>query len=1160
MVMTTKMRSLYSVFLCCLLIQECLPSQQTRTSPMFAMADITNDLGVCALQILAESRPGRNIAFSPYGLASVSMLLYEGASGTSALQLSQALQLPYDAVYARVGFRDLYRHLRTYFMSDGFLKGLMLSRENICIRANYMKVLTFYGFDLPDHTSVEPCDSHSTATTTTSTTQRSTSTSTTIATTSGSTTSGFTTEGSTSASYTAKVPDTTTVGSGMENKETPASITQTESLMETTPPMTTAGLPDITTSTNQGTEPSGQLTTMTTEPSIKTTQPMVEPTTVPSIETSMNLVNVETTTNAEELLVTTVSEGTTNPPTMPPNEQTSSVEAVTSGDMGTTLSNKIGTSGTTSVNSEGTTTPANVDVTTVTNVNIVETTVANVNSADITTGGSVETTPATNIDTTPAVNGEAITTTVTTNVPVETPQNTGTTGTIPETTVMDMINNNVDTVSDLAQVTTESPMTTVSNAEQVTNIVETQTTTANKNDKLSTIVEVTAIPPSTVMPQDMEDGLTEGPNESNTTPSNPNDVSTLVDTENPATTVSPTESETPANAIVFNTTPVNKNDKLSTIVEVTVPPPSTISPDTNESPADKPETTTENIDTTAPTTISPETTTEQSTTIVEETTKPPSSVTESQNLDTTTIPNAAETPTPLNTESPMGEPNNSPQPPVETLEPASSMNTLVQLNDKLIDNNNNNNNKNTNNNDIINNNIDKTKPSDPIVSNMVEDSLADLIPHKEQHGAYIDKAKPNKASLVLNYDYLNPENFQDYVNIVEKNANVNDTEPDFMDGLIQEDTRRNKSRMHHFIKNNQVRYTYESYLNDYRQKLDVRNARSIAPYETPLLHKIKSWIKYKSGFAHLDPLPVSPITPSFAPLPYVPAYPTFAAKSAEYHPAGGFGPGENYQGGYQTTGGGYSSAGSYQSSSGGYRPSGGSYSTSSAGSYSSSAGSYQSSGGYPSYSPAVTPSYEPPQSAYGTKLPDHLDWFLTHGVPRVVPVMRYSAVLPYAFVAPLDAFALEIPLDDEKYKLLILLPSSTYGLNSLLKALPYCSIRAIYAQLRYVPVYATLPVFDIAEQISLTSTLQQLGVNDIFYLPKADLSTMSSDSNLFVRDIMQVVAIYAKKYNSDLIHEVPPGSTQTSFTASHSFVYFVVDNFTKVSLLAGIVEDPTRKH
>ncbi|XP_008472813.1 uncharacterized protein LOC103509957 [Diaphorina citri] len=757
------------------------------------------------------------------------------------------------------------------------------------------------------------------------------------------------------------------------------------------------------------------------------------------------------------------------------------------------------------------------------------------------------------------------------------------------------------------------------------------------------------------------------------------------------------------------------------------------------------------------------------------------------------------------------------------------MNTLVQLNDKLIDNNNNNkNNKNTN-----NNNIDKTKPSDPIVSNMVEDSLADLIPHKEQHGAYIDKAKPNKASLVLNYDYLNPENFQDYVNIVEKNANVNDTEPDFMDGLIQEDTRRNKSRMHHFIKNNQVRYTYESYLNDYRQKLDVRNARSIAPYETPLLHKIKSWIKYKSGFAHLDPLPVSPITPSFAPLPYVPAYPTFAAKSAEYHPAGGFGPGENYQGGYQTTGGGYSSAGSYQSSSGGYRPSGGSYSTSSAGSYSSSAGSYQSSGGYPSYSPAVTPSYEPPQSAYGTKLPDHLDWFLTHGVPRVVPPLKPSrsfmlfflkngdissgqststtttpvylgnqtltpspktpysgtfsilaesrpgrniAFSPYGLASvsmllyegasgtsalqlsqalqlPYDAvyarvgfrdlyrhlrrsgdqfsaeeffvglifrskfinnnidktkpsdpivsnmvedsladliphkeqhgayidkakpnkaslvlnydylnpenfqdyvniveknanvndtepdfmddetpllhkikswikyksgFAHLNPLPvspitpsfsplpyvpayptfaaksaeyhpaggfgpgenyqgrytyesylndyrqkldvrnarsiapfhevppgstqtsftashsfvyfvvdnftkvsllagiDEKYKLLILLPSSTYGLNSLLKALPYCSIRAIYAQLRYVPVYATLPVFDIAEQISLTSTLQQLGVNDIFYLPKADLSTMSSDSNLFVRDIMQVVAIYAKKYNSDL--------------------------------------------
>lgn len=169
-------------------------------------------------------------------------------------------------------------------------------------------------------------------------------------------------------------------------------------------------------------------------------------------------------------------------------------------------------------------------------------------------------------------------------------------------------------------------------------------------------------------------------------------------------------------------------------------------------------------------------------------------------------------------------------------------------------------------------------------------------------------------------------------------------------------------------------------------------------------------------------------------------------------------------------------------------------------------------------------------------------------------------MLPYAYITPLDAFALEVPLDDEKYKLLVLLPSSSYGLSALLKALPYCSIRAIYSQLRYVPVYATLPVFDVVEQISLTPALQQMGVTDIFYLSKADLSTMSSDSNLFVRDIMQVVAIYAKKYNSDQVHEVPTRSTQTTFTASHSFVYFVVDNFTKVTLLAGIVEDPTTKH
>ncbi|KAL1457194.1 hypothetical protein WDU94_001852 [Cyamophila willieti] len=45
-----KRKTVYCALLCCLLVKECLPSHQSRPSPMFAMSDLTNDFGVCALQ------------------------------------------------------------------------------------------------------------------------------------------------------------------------------------------------------------------------------------------------------------------------------------------------------------------------------------------------------------------------------------------------------------------------------------------------------------------------------------------------------------------------------------------------------------------------------------------------------------------------------------------------------------------------------------------------------------------------------------------------------------------------------------------------------------------------------------------------------------------------------------------------------------------------------------------------------------------------------------------------------------------------------------------------------------------------------------------------------------------------------------------------------
>ncbi|KAJ9594286.1 hypothetical protein L9F63_014291, partial [Diploptera punctata] len=114
--------------------------------PIEAMVDVTNDLGVAVLQDFAYTRS--NFAFSPYGVASVLVVLYEGARGESARQIHNTLRLPWNRDITRIGFRDIHRHLRSYFSHEGYLSGLTLNKNRTSLLVEYRRVLRFYGYDV----------------------------------------------------------------------------------------------------------------------------------------------------------------------------------------------------------------------------------------------------------------------------------------------------------------------------------------------------------------------------------------------------------------------------------------------------------------------------------------------------------------------------------------------------------------------------------------------------------------------------------------------------------------------------------------------------------------------------------------------------------------------------------------------------------------------------------------------------------------------------------------------------------------------------------------------------------------------------------------------------------------------------------------------------
>ncbi|XP_026828433.1 uncharacterized protein LOC105279640, partial [Ooceraea biroi] len=206
--------------------------------------------------------------------------------------------------------------------------------------------------------------------------------------------------------------------------------------------------------------------------------------------------------------------------------------------------------------------------------------------------------------------------------------------------------------------------------------------------------------------------------------------------------------------------------------------------------------------------------------------------------------------------------------------------------------------------------------------------------------------------------------------------------------------------------------------------------------------------------------------------------------------------------------------------------------------------------------------------------------FLVNGCDvSSVSASRYIAVLPFAYFPSLHAVALEFPLDDPRYNIILLMPTDKTDVHHLARDLNGKSLRLLRKRLQSTWVKATIPSFMLRGFVTLTSFLQRLGILDVFDPNTADLSPMTSDLGVYARDIQQSIGINIRNYmKPDRTHSressniVPPRrdyyqylfpgnglferAEPVPFTALHPFLYFIIDTETSVSLIAGRIDDP----
>ncbi|KAL6263496.1 hypothetical protein P5V15_006287 [Pogonomyrmex californicus] len=179
--------------------------------------------------------------------------------------------------------------------------------------------------------------------------------------------------------------------------------------------------------------------------------------------------------------------------------------------------------------------------------------------------------------------------------------------------------------------------------------------------------------------------------------------------------------------------------------------------------------------------------------------------------------------------------------------------------------------------------------------------------------------------------------------------------------------------------------------------------------------------------------------------------------------------------------------------------------------------------------------------------------FLVNGCDvSSVSASRYIAVLPFAYFPSLQAVALEFPLDDPRYNIILFMPTDKTDTHRLARDLSGKSLRLLRKRLQPTWVRATIPSFMLRGFVTLTSFLQRLGILDVFEPRVADLSPMTSDLGVYAKLQAKLSITVGNILSNGLFERAGP----EPFTAVHPFLYFIVDTETSVSLIAGRVDDP----
>jgi len=177
------------------------------------------------------------------------------------------------------------------------------------------------------------------------------------------------------------------------------------------------------------------------------------------------------------------------------------------------------------------------------------------------------------------------------------------------------------------------------------------------------------------------------------------------------------------------------------------------------------------------------------------------------------------------------------------------------------------------------------------------------------------------------------------------------------------------------------------------------------------------------------------------------------------------------------------------------------------------------------------------------------------------PLMQVADTFNYNQIVDLNAHAIELPYQDDKYAMLVLIPSSGNNIRILARDMQHAKFSGILDQLRPTDLVVELPRFELEYSADLIQFLKPLKIQEIFG-SNANLTGIIAQENIKINNIVHKTKVEVNEQGTRAAAATAAiviplmGSTTQKIVADRPFIFFIYHRESRNIIFEGILTEP----